>query len=200
MQDIVQAALLGLLVFVSRFVTRGPVYFVDGPRLTQCIRDRTFVIQPPGYWLDAHLGGLFLDPGFGLTLINEIFSAAGVAVFFLLCRKFDLDRKMSWAASLLQFRLLCVVRWRHPKLLCLADLVSAATCPLVPQLSGFPYNVAPSDLLNLLRAWRRFTTLGRRLSGTAVHLPGSTIRSGKAESDFADFDCRHSLPRLGYPD
>jgi hypothetical protein len=98
--DIGQAILLGLLVFVSRYLTRGPVYFVDGPRLVRCIQNRTFVIQPPGYWLYARLGGLFPDSGFGLTLINEIFSAVGVAAFFLLCRRLELDRKLSWAAAL----------------------------------------------------------------------------------------------------
>lgn len=99
-RDIGQALLLGVLIFVSRYLTRGPVYFVDGPRIVRCIQDRTFVIQPPGYWLYAHLGGLFPDPGSGLTFINEIFSAAGVAVFFLLCRRFNLETKMSLAASL----------------------------------------------------------------------------------------------------
>jgi hypothetical protein len=32
--------------------------------------------------------------------LNQIFSALGVAVFFMLCRKLDLDRKMAWAASI----------------------------------------------------------------------------------------------------
>jgi 4-amino-4-deoxy-L-arabinose transferase-like glycosyltransferase len=100
LQDIGQASILLLLVFLSRYFTRGPVYYVDGPILVQCIRDHTYVIQPPGYWLFARMGGLFSDPAFGLRFMNEVFSAAGVAIFFLLCRKFELDRRMAWAASI----------------------------------------------------------------------------------------------------
>jgi hypothetical protein len=97
--DIGLALLLGLIVFLSRYLNRGPVYYVDGPSLVQCIVNHTYVIQPPGYWLFAHLGGLFQNPSFGLQFLNEIFSSSGIAIFFLLCRKMDLDRKMACAAT-----------------------------------------------------------------------------------------------------
>ena len=97
--DIGLALLLGIIVFMLRHATRQSVYYVDGPLLVRCILNHTYVIQPPGYWLFAHLGGLFRDPSFGLQFLNEIFSAAGVAIFFLLCRKMDLDRGVACAAS-----------------------------------------------------------------------------------------------------
>jgi hypothetical protein len=64
----------------------------------QCIVNHTYFIQSPGYWLFAHLGGLFPDLSFGLQFLNEFFSAAGVAIFFLLCRKLDLNRLVACAA------------------------------------------------------------------------------------------------------
>jgi len=97
--DVGQASLLGLVVFLSRYLTKGPVYYVDGPILVRCILDRTYVIQPPGYWLFARLGGLFGDPAFGLQFLNETFSALGAVVFFLLCRKLGLGKGMAWVAS-----------------------------------------------------------------------------------------------------
>jgi 4-amino-4-deoxy-L-arabinose transferase-like glycosyltransferase len=100
LHDVGQALSLGIIVFMSRYLTRGPVYYVDGPILVQCIRNHTYVIQPPGYWLFARMGSLFTDPAFGLQLMNEIFSAIGVAVFFMLCRKMNLDRKMAWVAAI----------------------------------------------------------------------------------------------------
>jgi hypothetical protein len=98
--DLGLALFLGLLVFISRYLTRGPVYYVDGPILVQCILNHTYVIQPPGYWLLAHLGGLFRTPSFGLQFLNEIFSASGITIFFLLCRKMNLDRTMALTASI----------------------------------------------------------------------------------------------------
>ncbi len=99
-QDMGQSLLLGVLVFISRYLTRGPVYYVDGPILVKCILNHTYVIQPPGYWLFARIGGFFKDPAFGLQFMNETFSAIGVAVFFMLCRRLRLDRSMAWAASI----------------------------------------------------------------------------------------------------
>jgi len=100
LQDLMQASVLGIVVFISRYLTRAPVYYVDGPSLVQSILHHTYVIQPPGYWLFARVGGLFTDPALGLQLLNEFFSATGAAVFFMLCRKLSLDRKMAWSASL----------------------------------------------------------------------------------------------------
>lgn len=77
--------LIAILVFLSRFLTRGLPYFVDGPRLIDAIRQHTYVVQAPGYWLYARTGGLFPDPAFGLVFINECCSALGAAFLFLVC-------------------------------------------------------------------------------------------------------------------
>ena len=98
--DIGFSLFLGMLVFVSRYFTRGALYFVDGPRIVRAIQDHTYVIQPPGYWLYAHLGALISNPTLGLSLWNEMFSAAGIAVFFLLCRKLGLPLRISLLAAL----------------------------------------------------------------------------------------------------
>lgn len=63
----------------------SPPYFADGPALIQAVRNGTYVIQAPGYWLYAHLAGLFVDPVFGLSLINALASAGGCIIFYLLC-------------------------------------------------------------------------------------------------------------------
>jgi 4-amino-4-deoxy-L-arabinose transferase-like glycosyltransferase len=97
--DFGRPAFLAIIVFISRYVTRGPVYYVDGPRLVQCIVNHTYVIQPPGYWLFVHLGGLFPAPSFSLQFLNEFCSAAAVAIIFLLCWKMNLDRWVACAAS-----------------------------------------------------------------------------------------------------
>jgi hypothetical protein len=95
-----QAGLLGLLVFLSRYLTRAKLYYVDGPILVQCIQNGTYVIQAPGYWLFAHMGGLFTDPAYGLQFWNLLFSSFGVAVFFLTCCKLGTSRSIAWVASI----------------------------------------------------------------------------------------------------
>lgn len=98
-RDALQAAIIAVVVFLLRYLTRGDVYYVDGPILVKCIEDKTFIIQPPGYWLFAHLGGLFHDPAFGLLFVNQLFSAFGVAVFFLLCLELRISRPVAWSAT-----------------------------------------------------------------------------------------------------
>jgi Dolichyl-phosphate-mannose-protein mannosyltransferase len=95
-----QATLLGILVFLSRYLTRAKLYYVDGPILVRCIQNRTYVIQSPGYWLFAHMGGIFTDPAYGLQFWNQLFSSVGVAVFFLTCCKLGIGRPMAWMASI----------------------------------------------------------------------------------------------------
>ena len=97
---IFQATLLGILVFLSRYLTRAKLYYVDGPILVHCIQSDTYVIQSPGYWLFAHMGGIFTDPAHGLQFWNQLFSSVGVAVFFLTCCKFGIGRPMAWMASI----------------------------------------------------------------------------------------------------
>jgi hypothetical protein len=96
----IQAALLGILVFFSRYLTRANLYYVDGPILVHCIQNGTYVIQSPGYWLFTHMGGIFADPAYGLQFWNQLFSSIGVAVFFLTCCKFGTGRPIAWIASI----------------------------------------------------------------------------------------------------
>ena len=94
------AAFVSLLTFLLPYLTRGSVYMVDGPRLVAAISAKTYVIQPPGYWLFAHLGGMFRDPATGLAFWNRFFSGAGVGVMFLLCRKLNCPRSICWLSAL----------------------------------------------------------------------------------------------------
>jgi hypothetical protein len=94
------ASVLSLLTFISRYLTRGPVYMVDGPSLVAAIAAKTYVIQPPGYWLFAHLGGMFHDPASGLAFWNRFFSAIGVGVIFLICRKLARPNLVCWFGAL----------------------------------------------------------------------------------------------------
>ncbi|MGC1781654.1 MAG: glycosyltransferase family 39 protein [Acidobacteriaceae bacterium] len=91
---------IAAVVFLSRYLTRGGLYYVDGPRLVRAILDHTYVVQRPGYWLYCRLGSIFRDPALGLIVLNEVFSAAGVAVFFLLCRRMHLNLRTSVLAAL----------------------------------------------------------------------------------------------------
>lgn len=81
------AILLGVIVFLSRWILTVPVYFVDGPGLVAAIRSGIYVIQPPGYWLLAVTAGLFPDPETGLAVLNALFSALGAVSFYFLCRR-----------------------------------------------------------------------------------------------------------------
>lgn len=99
-ENTVACITLAAIVFLSRYFTRGGLYFVDGPRLVRAIETHVYVIQPPGYWLYCRLGSVFPDPTFGLTLINELFSAVGAAVFFLLCRRLRCRLAISIIAAL----------------------------------------------------------------------------------------------------
>lgn len=98
--DLWNAVVLMIVVFLSRWLTRAQLYYVDGPLLVKCIRDRTYVIQSPGYWLYAHLGGLFPDPAFGLQFWNVLCCSLGAGVFYLLCRSLQRDRVVSMLASI----------------------------------------------------------------------------------------------------
>jgi len=75
-------AALAVFVLVTRIIFRGPLYFGDGPDHVASIVDRTYVIQPPGYWLFDRVAGLFSDPVLAITVMNILFSAAGVVVFY----------------------------------------------------------------------------------------------------------------------
>lgn len=98
--DALLCLLLGAIGFLSRYVTRGTLYFGDAPWIVQSIRDHRYVIEPPGYWLYARAGSLFPDPISGLAILNELFAGFGATVFFFLCRKLGLPRVLATLATL----------------------------------------------------------------------------------------------------
>ncbi len=99
-RDLLCAIALAALTVASRVLNRGALYFVDGPRIVYSILTKTYVVQSPGYWALAHLGGLFHDPAAGLAFWNITFSALGVSVFYLLCRMKQGRRLVCFFAAL----------------------------------------------------------------------------------------------------
>ena len=81
-------ALLAAFVLVSRILCRGPLYFGDGPDHISSIADKSYIIQPPGYWLFNRIAGLFADPVSAIAVMNILFSVAGVVVFYYAARFF----------------------------------------------------------------------------------------------------------------
>ena len=75
-------AILAVFVLVSRILCRGPLYFADGPSEIASIAQKSYIIQPPGYWMFDRIAGLFSDPVLAMTTINIICSVAGVVVFY----------------------------------------------------------------------------------------------------------------------
>jgi 4-amino-4-deoxy-L-arabinose transferase-like glycosyltransferase len=74
-------------VFAARAFTSTYAYFVDAPLHLGAIRDRTYVIQAPGYWLFNRTAGLFPDPEIAISVMNWLFSAGGAVFFYLVARK-----------------------------------------------------------------------------------------------------------------
>ncbi len=73
---------LAALTLITRVLCRGTVYFADGPAHIDAILSKTYVIQPPGYWLFNHIAGFFGDPAFGIAALNITCSVAGVVMFY----------------------------------------------------------------------------------------------------------------------
>jgi hypothetical protein len=92
--------LLGAGVLISRILTRGTVYFADGPAYIRAITSRTFVIQPPGYWLFNRTASLFPNPAFGISLMNWVFSLTGVVIFYYAARLVVGDRMAKMGSAL----------------------------------------------------------------------------------------------------
>jgi 4-amino-4-deoxy-L-arabinose transferase-like glycosyltransferase len=85
--EIAFSVALFALVLVTRAVTSGPPYFADGPAHLDAIRNGTYVIQPPGYWLFNRSAALLPDPEQGILVFNWLVSAAGSVVFYALARR-----------------------------------------------------------------------------------------------------------------
>jgi hypothetical protein len=94
-RELAASLLIAFVVFLSRFFTQRPVYFIDGPHLVTVIQQRTYVVQAPGYWLFARTAGLFPNPALGLLSLNEICSSLGAGVYFLLCLELELPLFLS---------------------------------------------------------------------------------------------------------
>lgn len=82
MKNLSFPAILAVFTLVTRILCRGPLYFADGPEHIASIIAKTYIIQPPGYWMFARIAGLFADPVFAITVMNISFSVAGVVVFY----------------------------------------------------------------------------------------------------------------------
>ena len=54
--------LLAMVVLVSRVLTTGPLYFIDGPEHVDAALTRTYIVQPPGYWLFNRTIAFFPEP------------------------------------------------------------------------------------------------------------------------------------------
>ena len=74
-------------VFAARAFTSSSAYYVDGPTHVNAIRNHTYVIQAPGYWLFNRTAGLFPDPEIAISVMNWLFSSAGAVFFYLAARK-----------------------------------------------------------------------------------------------------------------
>jgi len=73
---------LAVFTLATRLLFHGSIYFADGPHHLRSILDKTYIIQPPGYWLFNRIAGLFPDPVIAISAMNISFSVAGVVVFY----------------------------------------------------------------------------------------------------------------------
>lgn len=78
--------LLAIVVLISRVLTTGPLYFADGPEHVEAALTRTYIAQPPGYWLFNRTIALFPDPARGIVFLNWTFSVLGVVAFYYAAR------------------------------------------------------------------------------------------------------------------
>jgi 4-amino-4-deoxy-L-arabinose transferase-like glycosyltransferase len=74
--------MLAMFTLVTRVLCHGTLYFADGPAHIRSILEKTYVIQPPGYWLFNRIAGLFPNPITAISVMNVLFSVAGVVVFY----------------------------------------------------------------------------------------------------------------------
>ena len=87
-RDFLFPILLVVLTLSMRILCRGHVYFADGPSHIDSIIQKSYVIQPPGYWLFNRIAGLFPDPVVAIVAMNILFSTAGTVAFYFTARFF----------------------------------------------------------------------------------------------------------------
>ena len=89
---------LALFTLITRLLCAQAVYFADGPRQLQAIVARTYIIQPPGYWLFNRIAGAFSDPATAIACMNILFSVAGVEMLYFTALLFTSCRNAFLAA------------------------------------------------------------------------------------------------------
>ncbi|MFZ0745314.1 MAG: glycosyltransferase family 39 protein [Terracidiphilus sp.] len=90
---------LAIITLAARVFCHGSVYFADGPAHISSILDKVYIIQPPGYWLFNRIAGLFANPVTGISVMNILFSVAGVVVFYYTALFFT-ERRNAFLAAL----------------------------------------------------------------------------------------------------
>ena len=90
---------LAIFTLVTRVLCSGSLYFNDGPNQVRAILKKVYVVQPPGYWLFNRIAGLFPNPTTAITVMNILFSVAGVVVFYYAALFFT-GRKNAFLAAL----------------------------------------------------------------------------------------------------
>jgi 4-amino-4-deoxy-L-arabinose transferase-like glycosyltransferase len=91
--------LLAIVVLVSRVLTTGPLYFIDGPEHVDAAVTGTYVVQPPGYWLFNRTIAFFPDPERGIVFLNWTFSVLGVVTFYYAARLLVQRRLARWGTA-----------------------------------------------------------------------------------------------------
>jgi 4-amino-4-deoxy-L-arabinose transferase-like glycosyltransferase len=97
--DLLPPFVLAAFTLGTRLLFRGPIYFADGPQHLSSILEKTYIIQPPGYWLFDRIAGLFPDPVMAIAAMNITFSVAGVVVFYFTALSFA-GRRSAFIAAL----------------------------------------------------------------------------------------------------
>jgi hypothetical protein len=96
---VVPPFVLAAFTLVTRVIFHGALYFADGPQHLRSIFDKTYIIQPPGYWLFNRIAGLVVDPLVAISDINIFSSVFGVVVFYYTALFFA-PRKNAFIAAL----------------------------------------------------------------------------------------------------
>ena len=91
--------LLAAAVLVSRVIVTGPLYFIDGPEHVDAALTKTYIVQPPGYWLFNRAIAFFPNPEKGIVFLNWTFSVLGVVAFYYAARLLVQRRVAQWGTA-----------------------------------------------------------------------------------------------------
>jgi Dolichyl-phosphate-mannose-protein mannosyltransferase len=87
-RNILFVGILAAFTLITRVLCHGTVYFGDGPAHVESILARSYVIQPPAYWLFNRIAGFFPEPAFGISTLNITCSVGGVVMFYFTAAMF----------------------------------------------------------------------------------------------------------------